>query len=516
VIAQLIRREPLWMVATGIVLAALWGGLIPAEAHQPAAVALLPALLLAARNNQRATLFDAALPIPGQTLFTARLLFLLAAICLPVCASAGLLLARAQTEAAAEFCASGMVITAAAVFAMTSRIEEFESSVPRAVFFAVAVIAVFVPPFWGVQATAIVLLGAGLLAAGRLMVVWPQIPAGFQAAPIEARPARVERQALAHGGGRPIGILPLFRAAMPRLVLIMLLVIALQGLLGSWIYGVVAGFGVPGMARRSSRWLWGLPISRRTLLAITIVPYLACMAGSFAVGAWLRLFYRGSETPVVMYDDNTRNVECWRFARGPAAPVVQAPWGETAHPEGTRFLGWVAYNPFVAMPRSSPQFVEWQFLRATEAIYGRPIPSAEYRKIDRRTLRPLSLQWRAVVMNTALIFAVAMFGIGGFTLFEWRPFARLSKTGQTVLGGVGILAAFGPVLSFDLMGLAGGAHLGSNVVVAVAALRLSAYPWLAVPIVAAAYALLQWQFAGVEAGKHVNTIGARLIDQRGI
>jgi hypothetical protein len=34
--------------------------------------------------------------------------------------------------------------------------------------------------------------------------------------------------------------------------------------------------------------------------------------------------------------------------------------------------------------------------------------------------------------------------------------------------------------------------------------------------VAVMYALLQWQFAGIEAGKQIDTIGTRLIDQRSI
>jgi hypothetical protein len=514
VIAQLIRREPLWIVGAGVVVAALWGGLIPADVQQPTAVGLLPALLLGAGGNRRATLFDAALPISGRTLITARLLFMLATIWLPVCAAAGMLLARGQAEGAAEFWASGMVITAAGVFGLTARIEEFDSSMPRAVFFVVAAIAIFIPAFWEGHA-AVVFLVSGLLAAGRLAMVWPRIPAGFQAAAIEPRRAQVEKRARGHGG-LWFAVLPLLRAALPRLVLVMLAVIAFQGVMGSWTYGAVAGFGVPAMARRASRWLWALPISRRTLLAITIGPYLACMAGSFAVGAWLRVFDRGRERPVVMYDESTRHVECWRFVRGTAAPVVQAPWGETARPEGTRFLGWVAYNPFVVMPRSSPRFVEWQFQRATEAIYGRPISTLEYRTLDRRALRPLSLRWPAVLMNTAVILVIAIFGVFCFTVFESRPFARMSKTVRGLVGVLAMVLAFGTVLSFDFAGLAAGGSLTSSAAASFLALRLSAYPWLGVVMVAVAYGMLQWQFHTLEAGRQVDTIGARLIDQRSI
>jgi hypothetical protein len=514
VIAQLMRREPLWMVGTGIVVAALWGGLIPAEAQQPSAVALLPALLLGG-GNRRATLFDAALPIRGRTLFTARLLFLLATIWLPVCAAAAMLLARGQAEAAAGFCASAMVITLAGVFGLTARIQEFDSGFSRVVFFVVAIIAIIVPVLWEGNAGT-VLLVSGLLAAWRLAQVWPRIPEGFQAAPIEPRRALVEKQTRAFGGGW-LSILPLVRAAMPRLVVVMLVMVAFQGLMGSWTYGVVASFGLPSMARRASRWLWGLPISRRTLLAITVVPYLATMAGSFAVGAWLRVFDRGRETPVVMYDQSTRHVECWRFVRGTVAPVVQAPWGETAHPEGTRLLGGVAYNPFVVMPRSSPQFVEWQFLRATEAIYGRPISSAEYRRLDRRVLRPLSLQWQGVLMNTAVMLVTAMFGVFCFTLFEMRPFALMSTTVRGLVGVLAMVLAFGPVLAVDLIaGFGGVGNLTSNAAAAALALRLSAYPWLAAVMVAAGYSVLQWQFRALEAGRQIDTIGARLIEQRSI
>jgi len=36
------------------------------------------------------------------------------------------------------------------------------------------------------------------------------------------------------------------------------------------------------------------------------------------------------------------------------------------------------YNPYSTEAHNSPQFIEWQFRRATEAVYGKPVPLAEY------------------------------------------------------------------------------------------------------------------------------------------
>jgi len=512
-IAQLMRREPLWIVGVGVVAAVLWGGLIPAEMRQPTAIGFLMVIMLASRGNRRATLFEAALPIPGRTLIAARFLFILAAIWLPTGCAVAMLMANGQAANAGDLCGSATVLTAAIVFAMTSRIEEFGSSTPSAPFLIGAVIAMTLPEIWTGHA-AIVCAVAGLPAAGRLATVWPRIPAGFQAAPFEPRRARIERQTRLHGGW--VGMLPLMRAALPRPVWPLLALVAVQALIGSAIYGAVAGFGIPAMPRRAGRWLWAMPLSRPTLLAITALPFLLCVGGSFALGAWLRPFHRESGMPVSMYDDGARYVELWRVARGGETPVIQAPWGETVHPAGMPVLGWVVYNPFVVAPRSSPQFVEWQFQRATEAIYGRAIPTAEYRKLPWTALRPLSLQWRAGVLSTALMLGIAMLGVFSVTIYEWRPFGRLSKAWRTTFGTVAMVLAFGPVLALDFVGLGGPIHVGSTGLVMMVALRLSAYPWLAVAIVSAGYAVLQWQFAGVEPAKQAVTIGSRLIDERGI
>jgi hypothetical protein len=492
---QLLRREPRWLVLAGMLASLVWAVELPSGEGVPVmATTISGMMLLGAGVGRRATLFEAALPIPAPALFTARLLFFLAVIWAPLLT----LIAIVPRGGLAEALAAGAILSLAAVFCLTARVEEFASPIPRTVLIAAGAIMIGLLQAWSGHAAVIALVCA-VAAAARLIVVWPRIPAGFQAAAIEPRAAR--------GAGRRVTpvrlltVLPVLRSALPSIVLVMLGVIVLQGIVGGWTYGVIAGIGMPGVARRASRWMWALPISRRTLLALTVLPYVLAIAGGFALGAWLQPVGGKPPYPVSRYDEGGRYADCWRFARGVPVPVTVAPWGETAEPDVARFPGFVLYNPFAVRPDNSKRFLEWQFQRATEAIYGRRISTDEYHRTDRGKLRPISMQSRAAMLTLAIVTCMALFGAFCFAMLESRRFGRLSKLWRNALGAVAVTLGFAPVLAIMLF-----SRVTPNILIGAAAIRLSealpATQWAplgaAIAIVAAAYAVLTWQFRTLE------------------
>jgi hypothetical protein len=501
---ELYRRESPWILFAGVALAAGWAAAVPPDESLPVIAVIIPGMmLLAAGVSRRATLFEAALPIPGRSLFVARLLSFLTVIWAPIVTVGTATSGRGATgDELAGVVAAGMVLTAAGVFSLTARIEEFSSTVPRMAQIVAGAIIIGLLQAWSGHSGVVALFFAAA-AGARLFAVWPRIPAAFQAAPIEPRPAP---DAARHIAPLPaLALLPVLRSAFPWTVIIMLGVIVLQGVIGGWTYGVIAGVGIPGMVRRASRWMWALPVSRPALLAISVLPYVVAMAGGFGLGAWLRPIGGERSYPVPVYENGIVAAECLHFATGASAPVTRAPWGETVDPVVQRFPGFVAYNPYAARPGNSKRFIEWQFERATAAIYGRPITEREY-------LRPVSMRFPAVVLTIAMVMCLALFGAFCFATLEWRPFGRMSKPWRNAVGATVVVLAFAPVIVLDLA-----THLKTTALVSAAALHLSAAlpdsPWAvlaaAAAIVAAGYAVLTWQFRGLEPSQQPTPVWAR-------
>jgi hypothetical protein len=483
---QLMRREPLWPVIAMTGFALLWGVLATPETRVPLAIALVPALLLMTGATRHVDLFEASLPIAGRTLIGARLLRMVLTIWAP-------LLAAAAVGGAGWLLAAATVVTTVGIFALTARVETFDERPARMVYFwvasmgAVAVVGSFT------ERERWIALAFGVVGAVRLAWVWPRIPAGFQAAPREARGRRGD-----WWPATPVtnwAAMPMVRGALPWQALLMLPVVMVQAAVGSWTFGVIFFASIATTSRRNSRWMWGLPISRRTILGLTIGPYLACLMVGMALSAWVR----GTDTafPVSADDDSRIPVECWRFAWGSSPPVTWSPTGESVMPRSVRFPGFVVYDPYTVGWRSSKGFVEWQFQRATEAMYGEKIEGRTY-STRKKGLRPVSMRFRGVVMTMGIAAALALFGIWCFTVLEWRWFGRLSKAWRGVVGTAALILAFAPLLAMDFYSIFTGTRLTSSELVGAVALR--AAPALVVALVVAAYALVDWQFRGVELG----------------
>jgi hypothetical protein len=92
--------------------------------------------------------------------------------------------------------------------------------------------------------------------------------------------------------------------------------------------------------------------------------------------------FASSETRRIKISEIRPPLEFWRTGE---APVIESPWGETWRPATVRLLGVAIYNPYSFGPANSARFFEWQFRRATEAVYGQAMDYADYKRDRPRT-----------------------------------------------------------------------------------------------------------------------------------
>jgi hypothetical protein len=166
-----------------------------------------------------------------------------------------------------------------------------------------------------------------------------------------------------------------------------------------------------------------------------------------------------------------------------------------------RLGGIAVYNPYNFGPANSARFFEWQFRRATEAVYGQPIDYADF---NEPRLRPLMRQARLSILNLAACACWAMLMVNVvLAAMHWR-FRRVFVR-QNAPGLLLIVPTLG-VLLIDWSPMSHGVDPLSLSLVNALLLRVSALLPAALPSVALAavlpVALLWWTaarlFRGVE------------------
>jgi hypothetical protein len=195
--------------------------------------------------------------------------------------------------------------------------------------------------------------------------------------------------------------------------------------------------------RSQMHWLMALPVSPRALVAVAILPMLIALTGGYLVSIhlpWIpapvtrglsvrhaqQLFERhllssedsGCETPNVL-----PSLEYWIPVKSGRAPLIRSPWGETFQPSAYRESGFVVYNPYAVGCGNSRRFLEWQFTKATVAIFGRPIP------LD-KNVDPYVEQTPVTKGGRQLVDIAAITGFSMLTMliamvFDWRRFRAL-------------------------------------------------------------------------------------------
>jgi hypothetical protein len=279
-------------------------------------------------------------------------------------------------------------------------------------------------------------------------------------------------------------------------------------------YFWIVVLNVSGVVRQRTRWMAALPMSHRGRLMWIVVPAVAVSVGCVALGTAIRPWMpfqpwsltRDGPLPL---NDGYRNrtsvsIDHWRRGSRGTAPVISAPWGEEVVADTAIVFGVTLYNPFTTVESNTPRFREWQFERATTEVYGEPVALEAY---ERGYTPPHHIVGgvRTALATGAvlLIFGLAILFVSelGYS-HRRRPGSRTTLIVQwgaalLVMGFMAADVAYrvrggDVVLVLVRRGLVElGARLPSNVMLAVV---MAALP------VAAAYALLEWQFRRSEPG----------------
>lgn len=261
-------------------------------------------LAFACQANRRASRFEAALPIPGRSLYLARVLALLALFVVPaVAASASVWIFRKSVAPGSVLAPLQMTGFCMLQVAALLSVHVRQAQGPKGLFFAVC-LPVLLGAQWAVKSHVAgrVSLACAVVAAALLLGTWAAVPKSFQLAePGDLRPARARKVSVNLGA---VAWGPVLRSVY-SIVFIMFL-FSLRVRSGEWING---GVYVPFLwliARQKTRWLWALPVRPRLLLATIVAPILLMLT----VG-YFSDFHSG-RYPRPMPDDRTLivNVAC--------------------------------------------------------------------------------------------------------------------------------------------------------------------------------------------------------------
>lgn len=147
-------------------------------------------------------------------------------------------------------------------------------------------------------------------------------------------------------------------------------------------YMILAFFG--GLTTHLQR-VDNLPLSRRKLLAMLMMPPVLALVAGYGIGLGV-LRYQGPRELIQLHPAEC----CGTFVTLPSArcgiawnghvPAYEAPWGEShvawSSPlyRGSRAR---VYSPFSSSDPPSAKYMAWQISRATDVVYDRQIPQEE-------------------------------------------------------------------------------------------------------------------------------------------
>jgi len=313
-------------------------------------------------------------------------------------------------------------------------------------------------PIWRFVPWGAVLAISAALCAVLSWRLWSRLPEVFEVLPGEAQgtgafPAAVEAGTGAVTPGRLTALvwLPLLRAIFPVRTLVFLPLIVIQFAGGQWLYVSLFGASAILSSLAYTEWVRALPVRRGPLLAVTVLPWvLALMLNSLLNG----LFIPGNTPLQFDWLDGSKAtavrppLEFWRQAPGGKAPRIEAPWGETWQPKALRVAGIDLYNPYAAGIGNSRRFFEWQYLRATEAVYGEAVSFADSKRLT--SLRPRTRQARFIALNMAVTSTWLILLVNWILIsMHWRV-VRIYGNGQLAIGLLVAAPVFG-VLMLDIM-----------------------------------------------------------------
>lgn len=461
---------------------------------------------------QRPTTFEAALPIRGRDIALARLLpavgLGLATLGISVAISA----ARAETSVPPIRYAQAVAAVLLGLFLprlmkpKQFAITPAQSAPPLALLLAAVAASL---NYLSDRVTLSWLVVAVLIA---MRVWWSVVPDSYQAAALHAS-SRASTQT-SEVRAQHAGWLRMVAASSFSLYRVFTIVmVAFGAVLGSWWMFVMNTFFVDDLWQRS-RWLQVYPISRRSRLWLILGPGMVLPIVTIIIGMQVKIpgfgyvqnlgrSAPGTYRQEARYFDSPTSVsmEYWKRAPGGVAPVITAPWGETAKPYVIRVFSAVYFNPYTTREANSDQFDDWQFRKLTTAVYGFPVALKDY---DRHSVQPRrkTSTPRMLVLNIAagltyVLIVLFLLGLARMHMF-WRHALVVTVVAGTIVAApMGLIlyvtSVYGspqgtvdillPLFEGKLLQLS--EWLPSNILIVVVI--------AAVPVLLA-YALLEWQF----------------------
>ena len=440
-----VRSLPLWLAITLLISDVLALLVVLQVARRDAAtvptwqavlILWLPiaVFLMIGRIRARSHRLDLALPIPARQLWLSHSLAtaLAAGVVLAagfgVLALIGLLMRRLDAGSAPELSLQGLALPiAAATLLATLFAQRLQPATWKPVnrgrdwgllvggLILIPVVLLLLEP-WPLVATGVFAVGAALLARN----VWAALPDALELTPMaEARrrdpePARGASAAAAIPAGTPSGPLPIarlvfrilhnappWRQLMPWVLysVIALVSFFLAGGFGRWAeldesrilnlpLGAYMLFAGVGMLTYHLHRLDALPVSRRALFGILVLPSLAVFCLGWAAGRLtLTTTAEGRQRVEYRISGDQQWVQIppqyLAYTTDAEVPILTSPWGE-AHPAWQRplFRGSrvVVYSPFNTPEPSSARFEALMASRAIARVFGHTVPAAEIQR----------------------------------------------------------------------------------------------------------------------------------------
>ncbi len=509
---------------------------------QAARFAGIPFFVIAwAAMPQRGTTFDATLPIRGRDIFASQVLWALPLLWLPIIAWIFAPHAGNFRDVPVSYMLDALaVITLATLLPYAVRPAEI-NDLPFLIIGALwaglaavsAAIVYLLPPDVALEA-----LVVAIVVAAR--VIWMRVPDTLEIAPRKAaavKPARLviyeSQPGKAHNARawKPLLWSLIRNGENPRgepslYALLILAVFFMYGVAGVdrfQPYVFIFLTSTLSTARNGTKWLAAYPLSNRVRLWCVLVPGVIVALLCLQLGMFTsRLFFHQHRSmaryaPEVPYDrDNVTRVplEYWLRSTGGVVPTITSPWGDVSVADTFSVPGLTLYNPYSTRTGNSARFIEWQFGRATTAVYGHPMSIASYKRNEENgTLPPRVLDSPSMrILNLAVIIALALLVAAANELTFSRRLAG-KGTRKFVLQ----MSVLSPFLALLAVELKYGRYPASEVVVPLVEHALWRLTQLlpsnlvlltliaAMPALAL-YALLEWQFGESEyVGVHTSS-----------
>ncbi|MES2178557.1 MAG: hypothetical protein V4550_11925 [Gemmatimonadota bacterium] len=481
---------------------------------------------------QRPSLFEAALPVTGRHVYLSRISSAAALLGSPavVALVASLLRGGSDIRLSLWF---QVVVSTILLILLPYAVRPSEISEPPAPILigalgtaaAGSALAIY---FLTPTASVVAL---GLSAIALFTWTWHAIPASPQVAPRTRLATIVPRKGDSERRWFTSTVvpesMPLFRSAVSRTAVMYFALMTMMGFASMPLIYVLIFFGPLLDGNRARiRWMSALPISPRKLLLTILLPAVVAVPGGLFVGShiqWNRFTVGERLTrnapdvyvPGVFFNNRTNvALQFWQRAADRAQPNITAPWGETRAADTLSIFGSTYYNPFTIGEKSSEAFVEWQFGRATTAVYGRPYTIAEYEANRRaRRVRVTDSARMQVLSGAALL--VLVLGIALFGELAQQPRISRMRRGGLIAAAIklaptAVLASVDLYYDFRhgtgvLAPLAQALLLKASVALGSIAMVLL----VATLSVVALYLLVEWQFRRSDAAGSLRVVRAR-------